>query len=105
MTIYDVTGYQYPDNWIVSYEVCDDRGYGAKVGEFENLIASTVEEEMRAVTSGLRAAEPHHTHLKSIGDKIEEDNSALPEHWMENLMDYIKEVNDYCFTRGFTNGL
>lgn len=96
MTIYDVTGYRYPDAWIYTCEVCADNGYGYKVGEYEQLNVEVVEEEMRAVTSGLRAAESHHTHLKSIGDKIEEDESAMPEWWMDNLMDYIKEVNSEC---------
>ena len=96
MTLFDVTGYHYPSAWLYKYEVCAERGYGAKIAEFEQFNLLVVEEEMRAVTSGLRAAEPHHTHLKSIGDKIEEDESALPEWWMDNLMDYIREVNSEC---------
>ena len=47
MTIYDVTGYRYPDAWIYTYEVCADNGYGYKVGEYEQFNLAAVEKEMR----------------------------------------------------------
>jgi hypothetical protein len=96
MTVRDVTGYRYPDNWIYVHEVCADNGYGYKLGEYEQLNTDAVRTEMAEVKAGTRTAEPHHKHLQGIGDKIEEDESATPEYWLDNLMDYIAEVNAEC---------
>ena len=96
MTIYDVTGYRYPDAWLYTYEVCGDGGHGCKVGEFEQFNVLAVRTEMQEVKDGSRTPEPHHKHLQGIGDKVQEDNCALPEYWMDDLMDYIDEVNAEC---------
>jgi len=94
MTLFQETGIRCPENWYFTYEVCADNGYGYKLGEYEQFNNPVIVEEMRAVTSGLRAAEPHHTTLKTIIDQLVHDGDEAE--WMDYLTEYLEEVNYTC---------
>jgi hypothetical protein len=97
MSLFDETGIKFPSAWIYVYEVCADRGYGAKIAEFEQLNTVVVEEEMRAVTSGLRAAEPHHNELSTMVNKLFDFPATVPiEEWVEALMEEVGQINSAC---------
>ena len=92
MTIFDVTGYRYPNHWRETFEVCGDSGHGAKVGEYEQFILSKVEEEMRAIYFGMRVVESHHNDLMMCMNTRTETTDV--EEWIEVLMDDLKEINN-----------
>lgn len=94
MTLFQETGIRCPENWYFTYEVCADNGYGYKLGEYEQFNNPVIVEEMRAVTSGLRVAEPHHTTLKTIIDQLVHDGDEAE--WMDYLTEYLDEVNYTC---------
>jgi hypothetical protein len=97
MSLFDETGIKFPSAWIYVYEVCADRGYGAKIATFEQLNTVVVEEEMRAVTSGLRAAEPHHNELSTMVNKLFDFPATVPiEEWVEALMEEVRQINSAC---------
>ena len=94
MTIYDVTGYRYPDAWIYTYEVCADNGYGYKVGEYEQFNLAAVEKEMREIYFGFRPVEQHHYELMMCMNTRTDTTEV--EEWIEVLMDDLKEINSQC---------
>lgn len=94
MTLLQETGIRCPEDWYFTYEVCADNGYGYKLGEYEQFNNPVIIEEMRAVTRGLRAPEPHHTALKTIIDALVHDGDEGE--WMDYLTEYLEEVNYTC---------
>lgn len=93
MSVYHATGIQFPSNWRYTVEVCADNGYGYKIGEYEQLDLDIVRTELTEVRNGTRDPEEHHKELIAEGDLIEKREDAESEWWMDNLIDYLSEVN------------
>jgi hypothetical protein len=84
-------GFDFPKHWRETYEVCDDRGYGAKVAEYEQVIIGAVIQEMRNVKHGTLQPEPHHQAiLDHVKDLIE---TTVVDEWLEELTEILKDFN------------
>ena len=93
MSVYFETGIRFPDNWLYTVEVCADNGYGYKIGEYQQLDLDVVRAEMTEVRNGTRETEAHHKSLIAEGDAIQTREEAEPQWWMDNLIDYLSEIN------------
>ena len=95
MSIYDETGIKFPPAWIYVYEVCADRGYGAKIATFEQLNTVVVKAEMAEVINNKRTPEAHHNALSEITNRVIETPVTKAE-WIEILMEQVGEINSAC---------
>ena len=97
MTIFDETGFRYPAHWRETFEVCADRGYGAKVAEFEQLNTVVVKAEMTEVINSKRVSEQHHSDLAMVINNLFDFPATVStEEWIDALMEEVAQINSAC---------
>ena len=97
MSLFDETGIKFPSAWIYVYEVCADRGYGAKIATFEQLNTVVVKAEMTEVINSKRVSEQHHSDLAMIVNNLFDFPATVStEEWIETLIEEVRQINSAC---------
>ena len=94
MTIKSLTGYQYPEDWYLTFEPCTDNGYGYKLGEYQQLCEDVIVQEMTEVKDGKRQPEMHHNIITARIDSLIDGDADSIEDWIEYLREYIWDINN-----------
>lgn len=96
MTIKELTGYQFPEDWYQTFEPCSDNGYGYKLGEYQQLCEDVIVQEMTEVKEGKRQPDHHHNIIKFDVDSLIEGDADSVDDWIEYLREYIWDINNQC---------
>lgn len=94
MTIKEVTGYQFPEDWYLTFEPCTDNGYGYKLGEYQQLCEDVIVREMQEVKDGKRQPEQHHNIITAKVDSLIDGDADSVDDWIEYLREYIWDINN-----------